>query len=80
MFHVGRDSSKVALAHLVKMAKVNHFELIDCQLTNEHLRSLGAVELSRAEFLERLARGGVNPSDRPPGGKINFPPGGYTDW
>ena len=30
------------------------FKLIDCQVYNEHLSSLGAVEISRDEFLNYL--------------------------
>ena len=80
MFHVGRDSSKIALAHLLRMAADQGFELVDCQLTNRHLRSLGAREIPRAEFLARLQKGGVIPSVNPDRGDLRIPPGGYSDW
>jgi leucyl/phenylalanyl-tRNA--protein transferase len=62
MFHVERDASKVALYHLVQRAEALNFELVDCQLPNEHLLSLGAVQIPRIEFLQRLVKGGVLPS------------------
>jgi Leu/Phe-tRNA-protein transferase len=36
--------------------------LIDCQLPNPHLRTLGSRALPRAEFLARLAAAGVGPA------------------
>jgi len=68
MFHRRRDASKVALHALLEMAVKGGFELIDCQVANAHLRSLGAVEIPRQEFLRRLKRGGVEPSVCPPAG------------
>ncbi len=52
MFSRERDASKVALVHLSQMG----FELIDCQMPTQHLSRLGAVNISRREFLERLKR------------------------
>ncbi|MFO1158300.1 MAG: leucyl/phenylalanyl-tRNA--protein transferase [Reyranellaceae bacterium] len=50
MFSRERDSSKVALVHLVARLIVGKFRLLDCQFMTEHLRSFGAVEISREEF------------------------------
>lgn len=47
MFSRVTDASKVALAHLCTLG----FELIDCQIPNPHLASLGAVEMKRRRFL-----------------------------
>jgi leucyl/phenylalanyl-tRNA--protein transferase len=44
------DASKVALAHLVARMKVGHFTLLDCQFQTPHLASLGAVEVSAADY------------------------------
>jgi leucyl/phenylalanyl-tRNA--protein transferase len=66
MFHVERDASKVALFHLLQRAKALGFELVDCQLPNEHLLSLGAIQIPRNDFLQRLIKGGVLPSVRQP--------------
>jgi len=70
MFHTERDASKVALFHLVRRAEELRFELVDCQLPNDHLLSLGAVEIPRSEFLQRLVKGGVIPSSNQSPGSI----------
>ena len=54
MFHVQRDASKVAFVHCVNQLKLQGFGLIDCQVYSEHLASLGAEEISRAEFSQLL--------------------------
>lgn len=54
MFSRTRDGSKVALAWLVARLKVGGFQLLDCQFMTDHLASLGAVEISQEEYLERL--------------------------
>jgi len=58
MFSHRRDASKVALAHL---AGCGRYQLIDTQMPTEHLISMGAEEMSRAEFLRVLEEllGGV---------------------
>ena len=55
MFSRRTDASKAALATLVARLEGWGFELIDCQLPNAHLSSLGAEPMSRDEFLDRLA-------------------------
>jgi leucyl/phenylalanyl-tRNA--protein transferase len=50
-----RDASKVALAALVARMKAGGFELLDCQFQTDHLASLGAIEISRADYLSRLS-------------------------
>jgi len=55
MFSRRTDASKVALAWLVALLNRAGYALLDCQFMTEHLASLGAVEISRAEYLERLA-------------------------
>lgn len=54
MFSHANDASKVALVYLGGQLQAWGYELIDCQVTNEHLMSLGATEMPRAEFEERL--------------------------
>lgn len=56
MFHRATDASKVAFAHLVRQLDQWGCRLIDCQVTNPHLQSLGATEVSRADFEDLLAR------------------------
>ena len=54
MFSLVSNASKVAFYHLCSQAKDNGIKLIDCQVYNEHLASLGAVEISREEYFEYL--------------------------
>ena len=56
MFHFERDASKVALVHLVARLKVGGFKLLDAQFITDHLESLGAVEVSRVEYQNMLAK------------------------
>ncbi|WDR05657.1 leucyl/phenylalanyl-tRNA--protein transferase [Devosia rhodophyticola] len=55
MFHRRTDASKIALAHLVDRLNVGGFTLLDTQFLTDHLASLGGVEISRADYEERLA-------------------------
>ena len=55
MFSLRADASKVALSWLVARLKVGGFTLLDCQFMTEHLRSLGAVEITQKDYLGRLA-------------------------
>jgi leucyl/phenylalanyl-tRNA--protein transferase len=55
MFTLETDASKVALAHLVAMARRAGMPMIDCQQETAHLASLGARSIPRAEFAKRLA-------------------------
>jgi leucyl/phenylalanyl-tRNA--protein transferase len=54
MFKRRSNASKAALAHLVSHLRARGFGLLDAQVMNPHLASLGACEISRAEFLRRL--------------------------
>ena len=56
MFSRVSDASKVALAHLTQQLQDWGFELIDCQVSNPHLRSLGAREIPRESFQAQLKR------------------------
>jgi leucyl/phenylalanyl-tRNA---protein transferase len=56
MFSVERDASKVALVHLVIRLKLGGFLLLDTQFVTPHLQRFGAMEISRAEYRQRLAR------------------------
>ena len=55
MFHHQRDASKVALVGLVEQLRASGAVLLDVQWLTPHLASLGAVEVSRADYLSRLA-------------------------
>ena len=69
MFSLRTDASKVALAWLVARLKVGGFRLLDCQFMTEHLRSLGAVEISQKDYLallsEAMSGAGDAASERP---------------
>ncbi|MEM8791424.1 MAG: leucyl/phenylalanyl-tRNA--protein transferase [Pseudomonadota bacterium] len=54
MFSRETDMSKMALAYLVARLRYGGFTLLDTQFTTDHLRSLGAIEISRAEYHELL--------------------------
>ena len=54
MFSRQSDASKVALAALVRQLGRWEFEMIDCQMSTDHLASLGAREVPRPEFLARV--------------------------
>ena len=54
MFHRTRDASKVALVHLVARLIAGGFTLLDTQYVTEHLRSLGAIEISRRRYRTQL--------------------------
>jgi leucyl/phenylalanyl-tRNA--protein transferase len=69
MFHCARDASKVALVQL------GGFSLLDTQFVTPHLASLGAVEISREDYLRALKRAldreadfGAWPLERPMSG------------
>ena len=55
MFHRVRDASKVALISLLSRLHDRGYELFDTQIANDHTAQFGAVEIPRAEYLERLA-------------------------
>jgi len=57
MFHRERDASKVALVGLVDLLRDEHADerLLDVQWVTPHLATLGAVEISRDDYLDRLA-------------------------
>ena len=52
MFHQERDASKVALVHLGQILSRSPGRIIDTQWMTEHLRSLGAQEVSRAMYCQ----------------------------
>jgi len=55
MFSIETDASKVALAHLAARLILGGFQLLDAQFITDHLASLGAEEIPRSAYLERLA-------------------------
>lgn len=54
MFHRASNASKLAFWGLMKLCQQSKVALVDCQLVNEHLLSLGATIQTRDEFLGQL--------------------------
>ena len=54
MFSRVDNGSKIAIAHLCQWMVAEGLEILDCQLVNPHLLSLGAISMPRADFLARL--------------------------
>ena len=54
MFYLMRDASKFAFYNLVQWSVEHDFHFIDAQQSTAHLKSLGAGEISRDEFLKML--------------------------
>jgi len=81
MFSRAADASKVALAWLVARMKVGHFTLLDCQFITDHLASLGAMQVSRADYVALLGSalgsggaGGAASGAAAAGGAAALPP------
>ena len=55
MFTRRRDASKAALVHVVKRLQRHGFQLFDIQFLTDHTFRLGAVEITRKDYLKRLA-------------------------
>ena len=62
MFYQERDASKFAFYQLVKLLKHWNFELIDAQQDTSHLKSLGAINIPRKEFMEKLEQAIAHPT------------------
>lgn len=54
MFSKISNSSKLAFIHLVQKCEKENYKIIDCQVYNNHLASLGAEEITRKEFIKLL--------------------------
>ena len=71
MFSRERDASKVALVHLVGRLRAGGFQLLDTQFITAHLARLGALEISREDYRNRLEKALKNEGD--------FKPQGFLD-
>ena len=54
MFSRERDMSKLAMAYLIARLRHGGYTLLDTQFITNHLRSLGAIEVTRADFHQKL--------------------------
>ncbi|QIQ87056.1 leucyl/phenylalanyl-tRNA--protein transferase [Erythrobacter sp.] len=55
MFSRADNASKVALCWLVALMREAGFVLLDCQFMTDHLASMGALEITQAEYMKRVA-------------------------
>ena len=55
MFSRATNASKTALAFLIHRLQAGGFQLFDTQFLTPHLASLGAIEITQAEYRRRLA-------------------------
>ncbi len=63
MFSRASNASKIAFSHLAKGLEEAGFVLIDCQIENQHLNSLGAQNMAREDFctiLDDAAKATIN--------------------
>ena len=56
MFSRRDNASKLALERLVRQLRAWEFQMIDCQISSDHLMSLGATQMPRGEFLRQSSR------------------------
>ena len=54
MFSRERDSSKVALVHLIARMRAGNFMFVDTQFISKHLSKFGAIEISRSKYQSLL--------------------------
>ena len=54
MFSKVSNASKVAFIALANQLKKANYKILDCQVYNEHLESLGCREIDRSQFMEIL--------------------------
>jgi leucyl/phenylalanyl-tRNA---protein transferase len=73
MFSRRTDASKIALAFLTRRLRTGGFVLFDTQFLTPHLASLGAEEISRAEYRRRLASALERPADFDAEGPVPLP-------
>jgi leucyl/phenylalanyl-tRNA---protein transferase len=73
MFARRTDASKCAFSALVALLREQGFSMIDCQQATSHLASLGARQIARSEFLERVTQATKLPEADWQGLSIDFP-------
>ena len=65
MFSLESNASKAAFAFLGQCLKAWNYKLIDCQVSSEHMSSLGARDVPRPLFIKLLKRWCPLPPDKP---------------
>ncbi len=64
MFATATDASKVAFAALNAQLQIWQFDLIDAQMPNAHLSTLGVEAMARQDFLDLLEKNPVHETRR----------------
>lgn len=59
MFSTERDTSKLALLALAAHLDAWGYTMIDCQLVNDHLLSLGAEAMDRTTYIKQLRKSSI---------------------
>lgn len=54
MFSRRTNASKICLVHLVERLKIRGFTLLDTQFTTEHLKTFGAIDVTKQDYLKLL--------------------------
>ncbi|MBC7311013.1 MAG: leucyl/phenylalanyl-tRNA--protein transferase [Rhizobium sp.] len=54
MFSRRTNASKICLVHLVERLKIRGFTLLDTQFTTEHLKTFGAIDVPKQDYLKLL--------------------------
>lgn len=54
MFSIQTNASKLALMHLIERLRARGFILLDAQFMTDHLATLGAIEITKAQYRKRL--------------------------
>ncbi|MGB0903991.1 MAG: leucyl/phenylalanyl-tRNA--protein transferase, partial [Mangrovicoccus sp.] len=70
MFSRADNGSKIALAYLTDRLLTQGYILFDTQFITSHLRSLGAIEITRMQYHQRLARALQVRAEFPGGGPM----------
>ncbi len=79
MFSRESNTSKLALFYLTQQLKKWGFELIDCQVHSDHLLSLGAINIPREIFNEKLGELIVTTEGKSGKWKVNLNDLSYKD-
>ncbi len=54
MFSRRTNASKICLVHLVERLKIRGFTLLDTQFTTEHLKTFGAIDVPKQDYMKLL--------------------------
>jgi leucyl/phenylalanyl-tRNA--protein transferase len=62
MFSRRTDASKICLVYLVERLREKGFSLLDTQFTTEHLKTFGAIDVSKEDYAKMLAKAMESPN------------------